>query len=228
MTQVLTVPRVRRWCGFLSLAAIALSASAAAPDPDQDIAVHVEKNGSEIVVEVDCPVQAPVAVVWNVLTDYDNMTAYISNLQYSGVQSRVDNALVIRQKGKATRGPFGFAFDNVRAVELLPYTEIRSQLISGTLKASTFTTRIVDGGAVVHIIHSGRYTPNVWVPPLLGPALIEAETRKQYGEFRAEILRRSGRSAIGFAAPPSRSPLNEHNDASTGVPVQNRLDPKPP
>ena len=94
--------------------------------------MHVEKNGAEIVVEVDCPVQAPVAVVWNVLTDYDNMTAYISNLQYSGVQSRVDNALVIRQKGKATRGPFGFAFDNVRTVELLPYTEIRSQLISGT------------------------------------------------------------------------------------------------
>ena len=80
----------------------------------------------------------------------------------------------------------------------------------------------------MHIIHSGRYTPNVWVPPLLGPALIEAETRKQYGEFRAEILRRSGRSAIGFAAPPSRSPLNEHNESLTAVPAQNRTDPKPP
>jgi len=31
----------------------------------------------------------------------------------------------------------------------------------------------------------------VWVPPLIGPAVIEAETRKQFEEIRAEILRRS-------------------------------------
>lgn len=161
--------------------------------------MHVKKNGPEIVVDVDCPVRAPLSITWDVLTDYDNMSSFISNLQYSGVEARVDNVLRVRQKGKATRGPLSFAFDNVREVELVPFTEVRSQLISGDLKASAFATRIIETAGVVHIVNSGRYTPNVWVPPLIGPALIEAETRKQFGEIRAEILRRSERRAAGLA-----------------------------
>jgi hypothetical protein len=39
----------------------------------------------------------------------------------------------------------------------------------------------------------------MWVPPLIGPAMIEAETRKQFGEIRTEILRRSERRAAGLA-----------------------------
>jgi hypothetical protein len=35
--------------------------------------------------------------------------------------------------------------------------------------------------------------PDVWVPPLIGPSVIEAETRKQFDEVRTEILRRSAR-----------------------------------
>jgi len=69
----------------------------------------------------------------------------------------------------------------------------------GELKASEFTTRIVEDAAPVRIVNSGRWTPNAWVPPFIGPALIEAETRKQFGEFRGEILRRSERQN---GAPP--------------------------
>ena len=100
---------------------------------------------------------------------------------------------------KATRGPLTITFDNVREVELRPFTEVRSRLISGDLKASAFTTRLVDVDGLVHIINSGRYTPKMWVPPLIGPALIEAETRKQFGEIRTEILRRSERRAAELA-----------------------------
>lgn len=189
--------RARRFLAALWLAALALPAWPA-PPPDQDIVVRVKKDRADIVVDVDSPVRAPLSVIWEVLTDYDNMTSFISNLEYSAVESRVDNVLRVRQKGRATRGPFSFAFDNVRQVELVPFTEIRSQLVSGDLKASAFATRIVDVGGVVHIVHSGRYTPNVWVPPLIGPALIEAETRKQFAEIRAEILRRSERRAAAL------------------------------
>ena len=109
--------------------------------------------------------------------------------------------LTVRQTGKVTRGPFSFAFDNVREIELVPVAEIRSRLVSGDLKASSFTTRIADLDGLVHISNSGRYTPNVWVPPLVGPALIEGETRKQFAEIRAEILRRAARRASSFERP---------------------------
>lgn len=194
----------RRWLSLMSAAAAfsALAAGAATfppnASPDQDIAVHVQQAGAEILVTVDCPVRAPVAIVWEVLTDYDTMASFISNLQFSGVERRVDNHLTVRQTGKVNRGLLSFSFDNVREIELLPPTEIRSKLVRGDMKASAFTTRIVEVAGVVHIENSGRYTPSVWVPPLLGPALIEGETRKQYAEIRAEIVRRA-RGAAGVA-----------------------------
>ena len=176
----------------------AVAGPALAVTPDQDIVVDVKKDGMAVVVNVDCQVRAPISIVWDVLTDYDNMASFISNLQYSGVQGRIDNVLEVRQTGKATRGPLSYSFDNVREVELVPYSQIRSRLIRGDLRDSAFTTRIVEADGMIHIVHSGRYTPKIWVPPLIGPALIAAETRKQYGEIRAEILRRSERRAAGL------------------------------
>jgi hypothetical protein len=158
---------------------------------NQDIVVHVQQDGQNIAVDVDCPVNAPSSIVWEVLTDYDHMAQFTSNLEYSGVESRLDNMLRVHQKGQASRGPLTLKFDNMREVELVPYREIRSRLISGDMKASDFVTRIVEGAALVHILNSGRYTPNIWVPPIIGPALIEVETRKRFGELRTEILRRA-------------------------------------
>jgi hypothetical protein len=197
----------RRWIAALCATAVTLPLAAAAASfppaptsPDRDIVVRVQQQGAEILVDIDCPVRAPVSIVWDVLTDYDNMAAFVSNLTFSGVESRVDNVLTVRQKGKVTRGPLSFAFDNVREIELVPVAEIRSRLVSGDLKASFFTTRIADLDGLVHISNSGRYTPNVWVPPLIGPALIEGETRKQFAEIRAEILRRAARRTASIAS----------------------------
>ena len=187
------------WLTVLWLAAVAIPAAAAISD--EDIIVHVRKEGQEIVVEVDCPVRAPLQMVWDVLTDYDNMSRFLSHVQYSSVRSRIDNVLTVRQRGKTTRGPFSFAFDNVREVVLRPNSEIRSRLISGELKAFHFTTRLVDADEIVHIVNAGRYTPNLWVPPIIGPALIEAETRNQFGEIRAEILRRAVLRTTGGTSP---------------------------
>jgi len=156
-----------------------------------DIVVDVRKDGQEIAVDVDCPVDAPRPIVWEVLTDYDHMAQFVSNLDYSGVDARADNVLRVHQKGKVSRGFLSLAFDNVREIELVPHREIRSRMISGDMKASAFTTSIVEVGGRLHIVNVGRYQPNLWIPPVIGPALIRAETQKQFGEIRAEILRRS-------------------------------------
>ena len=182
------------WLTLASALLLSLQPGTARPaTADQDIQVEVLKNGAEITVRVDCPVTAPVALVWEVLTDYDHMAAFISNLEVSNVRSRNGDTLQIFQKGRASRGLLSFAFENLREIELVPHREIRSRLISGNLKASEFTTRVVDDGTQVHILNSGRFVPNVWVPPLIGPSVIEAETRKQFDEIRTEILRRNVR-----------------------------------
>jgi hypothetical protein len=52
---------------------------------------------------------------------------------------------------------------------------------------------VIEDGDAIHILNSGRFIPEVWVPPVIGPAVIEAETRKQFEEIRSEIRRRAGR-----------------------------------
>jgi hypothetical protein len=125
------------------------------------------------------------------------------------VEDTAGNVLRVRQKGKATRGPLTLTFDIVREIELVPQSEIRSRLISGDFKSSDFVTRIVVTETGVHIVNNGRYTPNMWVPPFIGPAVIEAETQKQYGEIRPRYCaaaRCSGHSpsaVVPGAAPAS-------------------------
>jgi len=185
---------MRRFCiplsaGIALLLAIGPALGETIPAPDE-IAVEVHKNGPEVVVHVDCPVRAPRGIVWEVLTDYDHMASFVTNLTASELRARDGDTLQVFQRGSAARGPLSFSFENLREIRLVPQQEIRSRLISGTLKASEFTTRIVDGANELHIINSGHFTPEVWVPPVIGPAVIEAETRKQFEEIRAEIRRR--------------------------------------
>ena len=166
-------------------------ADAGAAADTSDIVVHARKDGATITVEVDCPVDAPRAVAWDVLTDYDHMAKFVSNLEVSAVRMRMGDRLQVHQKGKASRGPLTFPFESVREIELVPQTEIRSKMISGDTMPASFTTRIEAAGNKLHIVHTGTYTPSIWVPPVVGPALIEMETRKQYGEIRDEIVRRA-------------------------------------
>jgi hypothetical protein len=198
-----------RIVAVLALAIFPLAGLQAAVD--EDIQVHVKKDGPEVAVEVDCPVNASVTVAWEVLTDYDHMSDFLSNIQSSSVQARDGHTLQVYQKGKATRGPLSISFENLREVVLVPFQEIRSRLISGDMKASAFTTRVFDDGGIIHIINSGRYTPKLWVPPIIGPALIEAETRKHFGELRAEILRRNALrpKAPSASLPPSPPPAGK-------------------
>jgi hypothetical protein len=188
-------PRLAALPSWIAVALVALLAAptrAASPvRTADDIAVAVRKHGNEVLVSVDCPVRAPRAIVWQVLTDYDHMARFVTNLKVSELRERTGNTLEVYQSGRAARGLISVSFENLREIRLVPQQEIRSRMISGTLKSSEFTTRIVDGGMEIHILNSGHFVPNVWVPPLIGPAVIEAETRRQFEEIRAEIQRRS-------------------------------------
>ncbi len=187
----------RLFCRLIAASFLAASLSHAAPQDSRDILVHVEKKGEWVIVDVDFPVDATVLEAWNVMTDYDNMSKFVTNLLSSKIIGRDGNTLNVEQKGKASRGPLTISFENVREIILTPPHEVHSRLVSGDLKASEFTTRVIDRGAFTQITNHGEFIPNIWVPPLIGPALIEAETRKQFQELRVEILRRKVETAAG-------------------------------
>ncbi len=165
-----------------------------------DIVVLVKKNGATIIVDVEMAVHASPLAAWDVLTDYDHMAQFVGNVQSSKITDRKGNTLVVAQKSGTAFGFLKFSFDNVREIELVPHSEIRSKLISGDMKASVFTTRIVsDGAGGARVVNHGEFVPTMWVPPVIGTAFLEAETRRQFHELRNEIVRRT--MALNAALP---------------------------
>ncbi|MBX3646133.1 MAG: SRPBCC family protein [Rhodocyclaceae bacterium] len=161
--------------------------SAALPE---DILVAVQVRDGEVIVDVDLRVEATPHEVWAVLTDYDHMTSFISNLESSRVVSANGDTLTISQKGKAAYGPLSFSFDNVRELKLSPYSRIDSRLIKGSMKKLEGTTRLAAADSGTRITYHGESIPNVWIPPGIGKTFIERETREQFAEMRQEILKR--------------------------------------
>ena len=94
---------LRTWVGSQILAVLVLSALPApawSANTDQDIVVRVLKDGQNITVDVDCPVDAPWSLVWEVLTDYDHMAEFISNIEFSGVKHAAGICCACTRKGR--------------------------------------------------------------------------------------------------------------------------------
>lgn len=173
----------------ITLASLPAAAHAAPPNA-QDIAVAIRRDGDAIEVDVDFVVDAAPQEAWDVLTDYDHMARFVSNVAMSRIVGRSGQRIEVAQTSRVGFGLFALRFDNVREIDLVPPLEIRSKLVSGDMKASAFTTRLAAEGNSTRITNHGRFIPDRWIPPLIGTAVLESETRKQFAELRAEIMRR--------------------------------------
>ena len=124
------------------------------------------------------------------LTDFDHMAQIVTNLQASRVLSRSATKVIVAQEGRASFGLVSFSFDTVREVELKPFAEIHGRLVRGSMRKMEGTTRLIPESAGTRIVSHGEFIPDVWVPPVVGPSFIEAETRKQFEKMREEMMRR--------------------------------------
>jgi hypothetical protein len=182
--------RALRWL-FALLVFWALD-GVAVVDDERDIVVDVRQVGD--VVIIDAKFHAPVAQVraWGVLTDFENMARIVSNLETSTVLSRGDSRLVVAQTGYEREGILSFAFETVRQVDLRPFSEIRSQLLRGSLRRLDGTTYLITRDGGTDIVSHGECVPGTWVPPVVGLLFTQRAARKQFAELRREMIRREG------------------------------------
>jgi uncharacterized membrane protein len=187
----------RRW-GRVALwplvaGAVLAVALALAEDPAraEDMTVHAERKGGHVVVDVQARVPAPPAVVWAVLTDYEHMPEFLGAITASTVRLRNGSHWEVAQTIQTRFGFLRFSASSVRAVDLVPLREIRSTLIEGDFVDFSGTTRLVEDAGGVTIVNHTEYTPKAWLPPVVGTAVIESETRRQYEQLVAEMLRRA-------------------------------------
>src|SRR5215468_4139778 len=113
--QVATIFRL-----LVALALWALSIYAYAEMPDaQEITVTINRDGDTFAVTVELSVDATPEEVFAVLTDYDHMARFVSNVLESRVVRRDGDRIAVEQKSRLSFGPFHLEFKNVREVEVL-------------------------------------------------------------------------------------------------------------
>ncbi|MCX7140731.1 MAG: SRPBCC family protein [Proteobacteria bacterium] len=161
-----------------------------AADAGDGIDIDVRIQDEQVFVDVNFHVRATPREVWAVVTDYDHATEFISKLEKSVVLSRSDEMLLVAQKGTMGFGPFSLAIETVTEVRLTPYEQLHGRMISGNMKKNESTTRLVAEADGTRLVYHLESIPDVWLPPIIGRAMVEHETRGRFRQLRDEILRR--------------------------------------
>ena len=156
-----------------------------------DIQVKVQKDGDSVIIDLIATIPATPQEAWAVLVDFDHMPQFLNNLQSSKILEKHGNHWKVEQKGKtAPHAGFSISFEAVRKVDLTPFETIRSHLISGTQKKHDGLTQLFPSGTGTRLVYHAESISTVWVPPLLGPSVIEGDVRKQFQDMIGEILKR--------------------------------------
>lgn len=162
----------------------------ATSDHVEEITVIVEIQGEVVRVDADVPVHASPREVWEVLTDFDQLPRFVSNIKSSQVLFRDGNVVRVAQTGKASVGPLSFEFQSEREITLHPYTGFESRMLKGNMKRFLGSTRLESRDGITHIRYHSEAVPETAPPFGLGRSFIEAETREHYQDIRREVLRR--------------------------------------
>ena len=115
--------------------AAALLANYAAPGrAAQDVAIEAHRQGDSVEITAHAQLTAPAALVWQVLTDYERLPAFIPGLTKSVVRQREGNVVLVEQTGEARFLLFYFPIEvRYEVTERAPQS-VESRAVGGNLK----------------------------------------------------------------------------------------------
>ena len=183
---------MNRFAALLWLAFFSGMTWAAAPDAVDDVSVRVEIQDGVVRIEAEAIIPASAREVWDVLTDFEHIPRFISNVKSSKVLARNGNVVRVAQTGKAGFGPFSFEFKSTREVTLTPFEKLESRMIEGNMKRFRSTTELETVGNATRLTLHSESVPETLLLLNLGRSVIESETQEHYREILREVLRRKG------------------------------------
>jgi hypothetical protein len=169
-----------------------LAALAAAASGAEDFAVDVERDGDRFTVQARATLDVPVALVWEVLTDYENLPRFIPGLAASTVRLRAGNRALLDQKAEAGF-LFFFTFPIEVRLEVLesPHAWITARAVAGNLRSMAGRYDLEPGAGGVRLRYAGQFVPDFALPPLIGTLALRGMVEDQFAAMVAEIERRA-------------------------------------
>jgi hypothetical protein len=169
---------------------------AQAAEPTVVLAVAQADEG--FLVDASMEVQVSQIIAWEVMTDFEHMSAIFSNVKASRVIRREGNTLVTRQEGVARFGFLSFPYDSEREVHLEPMRRILARDIGGSLKRMESETLIQPHEQGVHIRYHADIVPDSFLGRLFGPSFAGHIIEEQFVAMAREMLRRQARVETGI------------------------------
>jgi ribosome-associated toxin RatA of RatAB toxin-antitoxin module len=177
--------------------AVLLAAQVAPGGAAEDLSVEAERRGERVEVRARALIAAPVAAVWEVLTDYEHLPRFIPGIAKSVVRSRDDSRLLVEQAGEARFLIFSFPIEVRLEVTERPPQSISSRAVAGNVRRMTGRYEIqpdAEHGTVL-LRYIGEIEPDFKLPPLIGVAALRRTATEQFTAMVAEIERRAGEAA---------------------------------
>jgi carbon monoxide dehydrogenase subunit G len=177
--------------GAKLLLAALLALEVALAGAAQDLSVEVKRDGASFDIRAAATVAAPLATVWEVLTDYEHLAGFIPGLSQSTVELRAANRVLVEQKGEARFLVFSFPMEVRLEVLESPSDSITSRAVGGNLKRmrGRYDLKSVDGGILLR--YSGEMEPDFELPPVIGTLAVRTMAEEQFAALVAEIERRA-------------------------------------
>lgn len=200
------IPAVEHSAGKVSrmatmLAGFVLLLHFGAANGASTFSVEATRYGDAVQVNARATVKAPLALIWNTLTDYDHLADFIPGMDKSRLVERQGKTAIVEQSGYARLWFFRFPIDvTVEAVEQSSVS-VQVRLLKGNLKR-------LEGGYQVEKIgdddtYALRWTgiiqPDVNVPGAIAATVMRKNIAEQFRGMVNEIERRA---AVPLPAPP--------------------------
>ena len=189
--------QIRTVWAAAAAAALALSATLLAaegtPLAPEEAAPRVSVTGAgkgAYRIEGSFRVDAPPPVVWAVLTDYDNLSSFVSSMKSSSAARPESGRLVVTQEAVGRAGPFSRTLHVVLDVTEDPPSRIEFHDVSGASFHSYVGAWAIDAdGAGARVTYTLKARPRS-SPPLFGRSILASNARGLLAQVRLEMLRR--------------------------------------
>jgi ribosome-associated toxin RatA of RatAB toxin-antitoxin module len=161
----------------------------------EDFLVQTSLQGSAVAINAHATIQAPLALIWSTLTDYNSLSEFIPGMDKSHLIERRGGTAVVEQHGSA-----GFLFFSspinvvVDSIEEPPYI-IGVKKVTGNVKQLEGHYQIdkLDNADDRYILRwIGIIEPELYMPAFMSEMLIRTNVSDQFSGMVKEIERRQG------------------------------------
>lgn len=159
---------------------------------EDDVRVSAQTAGAAVRIEATASLRAPIAVVWQTLTDYDHLATFIPGMIGSRVIDRRGVAAIVEQKGEARLLVFAYPIEVTVSSEEYPPYSIRIHALKGNLRRldGGYEIAVREGGGI-DLSWKGEIEPDVFLPTLVTRPLLRSVIEAQFRGMVSEIRRRS-------------------------------------